>query len=288
MPIVVLLLGPMLEARTWTSTDGRTLEGELVEYDPESGKVRIRRADGREFTLPKDRFSAEDGEFLAKHQAEIQAKLDAAKARAGVVERHMTSGEHKASFHVYFPKSYEGRGKLPMLILFSAAGRGEELLRKFIEPADELEWILVGCDRLKNRMPEKEADAIFSEMLPAIEEAVPHDPELLYLGGISGGALRAYDFSGRFDRPWKGIVACGGWLGGEGKRQDDYRPKMAVAIVNGDNDKAANSWVASDTEVLKRHKCRVKLFHFPGGHEVGPPDTLLEAMKWIVENQRDS
>lgn len=97
--------------------------------------------------------------------------------------------------------------------------------------------------------------------------------------------MRSFDYSAKFKRPWKGIISCGGWLGGPDNSDQDYTDKMAVAMVNGDSDKAANSWVDKDTDVLKDHKCKVKEFEFPGGHAVAPTEILLEAMKWIVEEQ---
>lgn len=47
-----------LAARNWTDRDGRTVEAELVSADETT--VVIRRADGREFTLSRDRLSEAD------------------------------------------------------------------------------------------------------------------------------------------------------------------------------------------------------------------------------------
>ena len=65
-----------------------------------------------------------------------------------------------------------------------------------------------------------------------------------------------------------------------------YARRMAVAWVNGANDKAANGWVEADSAVLKKRGCKTKLFQFPGGHVVGPPEVLTEAMQWVAENSR--
>lgn len=50
--------------RVWTDRDGRTVEAELVRADSTSVVIR-RAADGREFTLPRDRLSPADLAFLA-------------------------------------------------------------------------------------------------------------------------------------------------------------------------------------------------------------------------------
>lgn len=50
--------------RTFTSTDGQTIEASVVNYDPNNGKVVIRRVDNHKFTVPYDRFSKEDQAYL--------------------------------------------------------------------------------------------------------------------------------------------------------------------------------------------------------------------------------
>lgn len=53
--------------RTWTDRDGRTVDAEFVRA--EAGSVVIRRADGREFTLSRDRLSAADLAFVDDQSA---------------------------------------------------------------------------------------------------------------------------------------------------------------------------------------------------------------------------
>lgn len=52
------------ELRVFTSTDGQKIEASVVNYNPADGKVVIRRADNMKFTVPYDRFSAEDQAYL--------------------------------------------------------------------------------------------------------------------------------------------------------------------------------------------------------------------------------
>jgi hypothetical protein len=146
---------------------------------------------------------------------------------------------------------------------------------------EELGWIGVGCDQFKNGVDDSLLDPKWDEVLPAIEKTVPHNPDLLYLGGMSGGALRSYDYAEKTLRPWKGVLAFGGWLGNkEGLGSPD---KMAVARVNGDNDKNANAWIDNEDPIFKRAKANVRNFTFPGGHVVAPPQVILEAMRWLKE-----
>jgi len=61
------------EARTWTSPDGgKTFEGELKSYDPESGVVSVLLSNGKILKFPQVKVSAADNAFLKK-----QGKVDA-------------------------------------------------------------------------------------------------------------------------------------------------------------------------------------------------------------------
>lgn len=59
------ILPASAEVRTWTSADGaRTFDGELLSYDPENGKVGVRRADGLETHIEEAILSVADIEYL--------------------------------------------------------------------------------------------------------------------------------------------------------------------------------------------------------------------------------
>jgi len=61
--IVLFLLVPLfLQAKIWTSSDGRTLEAELVEY--KDGVAQLKRPDGRTITIKKEQLSQADQDFL--------------------------------------------------------------------------------------------------------------------------------------------------------------------------------------------------------------------------------
>ncbi len=60
---VLLLCGA--QARTWTSSDGgKTFEGELKSYDPDTGAVGVTLANGKTLSFKQDKLSAADIEFL--------------------------------------------------------------------------------------------------------------------------------------------------------------------------------------------------------------------------------
>lgn len=267
--------------RTWTSDDGKQIVGEIIR---DAGDAVVLMVNGKEFTVPLARLSAADREWIDTHRKELEARRKEYEAIAGSTKTYPKNDSQPVTFHVYYPSSFTPDKKMPMLILFSASARGGMILERFTESCEAMGWIGVGCDTFRNGRPDEEMDPLFEALLPIIETTVPHDPQRLYMGGISGGAARALHYTARFDRPWKGIISCGGWLA---RLHDlDYHKRMAVAWVNGDQDNAANSWVERDSDVLKSRSCKTKLFHFPGGHVIGPPETLTEAMRWVEENTR--
>jgi predicted esterase len=121
----------------------------------------------------------------------------------------------------------------------------------------------------------------FQELLPQIEAKVAHDPNRIFMGGVSGAALRAYMYSAKISRPWAGIFANGGWLGGSENYDLPY-PKMRVAMLNGDKDNGANHYLNPDTAVLQKAGCAVSVHAFEGGHQLAPPSVQTKAMRWLL------
>lgn len=281
--IGVSLLCACAFGRVWTAKDGRKTEAELVSYDSGTGSVVLLRKDGRKFTVPQDGLSDMDILYLK----ELEAKREEEDRKAGTVVEYTTDGDHSLRYHCYYPEGYGYRKEFPLLILFSPGGSGKGILTNFKAVGDRHDLMVIGCDGFRNNLDADLGREWFDELLPHIDKTVPHKPSELYMGGFSGGALRAYKYSAYYDRPWKGIVACGGWLGGSKRSGLDYRKKMAVAIVNGNNDKNANNWIEHDKSQLKDRRCKVEVFHFDGGHVVGPSEVLVEAMQWIIENRDD-
>src|SRR6056300_681206 len=62
--ILAVTLAAKEPIRTWTSSDGRTLEARYIEVV--GTKVRIENASGRKFTVPLTGFSSADQEYVKK------------------------------------------------------------------------------------------------------------------------------------------------------------------------------------------------------------------------------
>jgi dienelactone hydrolase len=271
--------------RIWTDTEGRSIEAELIAADPGNNTIDIRRSDGRTFALGWDRLSEEDRAYVEKWVREKMAHLE-----PGSVHRREVPGKENTRYHYWIPPHEKPLANRPILILFSPSGAGAAILDQVKPACEEVGWITVGVDFLRNRMLEagfssEAQEAIFDAVLQDIQERIPHDPHRIYLGGFSGGAVRAYNLTTRRREPFAGVLAFGGWLGGEESRaRAQYRRQMAVAIINGEQDRGANAHSADDRAALERRNCRVRLFPFPGGHVVAPPEVTARAVAWMEED----
>lgn len=274
--------------RKWTSTDGKSITARMISHDDKTGKVRLRRADGKEFDLALDRLSEADRKLVEERAAvirEARAKLveEAAKV-AGKRVKYTVKSTEPCSFEVYYPPSYSPDKLAPMMFLFSAGGVGASMIENYKGPAEKLGWVLVGCNGPKNGQDLAIGSKMVADMMPEIEKAVTfYDQKKQFVTGISGGATRAFMTAAEHDRPWKGVISLGGWLGPN--PESIKLPKnMSVAWVNGDQDAGANSYVARDSELVSKAKGKSKLFPFPGGHVIGPADELEKAMLWVLED----
>ena len=304
--VCVLLSTSAASGRTWTSRQGKTVEAEFVKV--ENGRVWLNDAQGRTMKISFGALTEEDQALIrtlhkdmqAKAAAEAAAKAAEAEKRKaekhaallnrwkpGQVSTHTTTNGAQATYHVYIPPSFALDSPPPLVYAFSPGGNGRGQLNAMKSSAEKAGWIVVGCDNLKNDMGEdghEKAHKIEDAIIACVRASVPHDPQRVYLSGMSGGAARSYHIAQRrTDLPFAGILAFGGWLGGREAQKDTYPKGLAAAMVNGDNDENANHWVESDTKVLKKRNWEVEYFTFPGAHVMAPPPTIDKAIAWISE-----
>lgn len=280
------------DSRHWVLTSGDTFFAELVKYDPATESAVLRHADDEEKTYALTDFRDIDAAWLLEWAA-FSEELDMLAAELkGEFSHYQYKGTHPADFYVYTPSKYRETKNLPMLILFHPGGKGARYVKRFMNAAEELDLIVVSSDAFRNtgavwNEKDDEMLACFKELLPSLETTVPHDPTRLYMGGSSGGAQRAYHFSAMVKRPWAGIFANGGWIGGPGFYTLDYPAGMRVVMVNGHND-SANRWLERDAAVLEKCGSTVNIFAFEGGHQVPPPMIQFKALDWMLNEELEA
>ena len=273
------------DMRDWMMASGEALRAELVRYDLEESSAHLRMPDGESVSFSREDFSVVDQAWLVEW-AEFSSELDdALKNLAGSFQHYQAQGQYTTDFYVYLPSIYSETNSLPLFIMFHPGGKGARYVKRFMEAAEALGVIVVSCDSIRNsRDDQVEADMLdrFRELLPSIEETVRHDPSRIFMGGTSGGAYKAYHYSAQIDRPWAGIFANGGWLGGRKFSELPYPAGMRIAMVNGNNDRNANVWVSPDSAILTARGSKVGFFSFEGGHQVPPPWIQIKTIDWLL------
>lgn len=279
---ITLVLLSTAFAETWTDTRGRSIEADLVRHDFDADQIEFALPSGRKIRMKISTLSEASQARLKVIEAENMAKFE--KLVPGEEISFTPAGElAKFTYHCYVPTSYKPDKRTPILLAFSASGKGKAIMANFKEAAEAKGWLVVGFDNLKNKMTwsDAERDKAHKLLLADVAKNIPHHPFRMYLGGMSGGGLRSFQIAmAHSELPIAGIISCGGWLGRDyaGQKITTY---MAVAIVNGDKDEAANSHVTRNTAFLKGFHARVKPFTFKGGHTLPPKNITMDIFTWL-------
>ncbi len=277
------------DLRRWELADGEKLYAELVSYDPESGVVHLKLDEKEDKKFQFDDFGTIDKAWLVEWSEFEQRLASQIKDMGGRFEHITTTGNHPTDLFVYYPSAaLTTPSQFPALILFNAGGKAGRFLLRHIEAAEASSLILISMGQFRNTHEQADEDKLvqrWNEVFPQVLQEVEFNEEKLFMGGSSGGASRAFDFATQTDYAWAGIYSSGGWLGGRENYDRDYPDNMRVVMVNGNNDKAANSWVEPDSEILRKHNCEVVLISFEGGHQVPPTASQIKAFNWLLERE---
>jgi predicted esterase len=272
------------DERTWTFKSGEKTRAAQMSYDNESGDVVLLLDDTEQRVVKFETLSPIDQAWLVEWD-QIEQEMDILiNHLGGRFEHYVAEGRFTTDFYVYYPTVCETNRNRPMLILFNAGGKAARYLKQFVEAAERHGIVTVACAgfyNTKNDEGDPEMLKRFQELLPVIEDTVPHDPARVFMGGNSGGAMRAYNYSAQIDRPWAGIYANAGWLGGYDYYDWPYPAGMRIAMVNGNNDHA-NRWLERDGKLLSSKGNTVVLFSFDGGHQPAPPKSRSKALEWLI------
>jgi hypothetical protein len=284
MTLCVVSAWANTDERVWTFKSSQTLRAAQQSYDSESGEIVLLINDKEERLIKFEDLSPIDQAWLIEWN-QIEQEMDILiDMLGGSFEHYVAEGEFTTDFYVYYPTVCEMNKNRPMLILFNAGGKAARYLKQFVEAAELHGIVTVACSEFyntKNDEGDLEMLKRFQELLPIIEATVPHDPERVFMGGNSGGAMRAYNYTAQVDRPWAGVYANAGWMGGYDYYDWPYPSGMRIAMVNGNNDHA-NRWLERDGKLLGSKGNNVVLFSFDGGHQPAPPKSRSKALEWLI------
>lgn len=276
------------DMRQWQLTAQREVKAEIVSFDEEKGAVVLRTEDKTLLNFAHADFTTSEQAWLLEWLEYKEEKEAMVAKLGGKIDRHTGTGKYTTEYSVYHPSGSAPATKLPLMILFHPGGNGHRDILRYVEAAEAVKMTLVSCETFQNSgdNPKIEDEYLkrFRELLPQIEETVPHDPAKIFMGGNSGGGWRSYHYSAQVERPWAGIYSNCGWLGDEKYLGLPY-PKMRVTMVNGDKD--YGRWTMDrDTKILVGRGAEVSIVAFEGGHQVAPPSVMTKAFRWLLGEVR--
>jgi len=257
---LLLLTVPNLKAaedRTWTSSDGQTLEGSLEEVS--ETEVRIRRVDGRTFNIPLERLSAEDQAYAQQVLMDQQRMNGFEEGPYAEAIRDewvvFPADENGLIYQIYGSKKLSREdGPVPLYVYLHGAGaRATEVEPGKVEPLGKR---ITAEDRYDDTpcvvlVPLCAPDVFWGSQVKQLEglidqvvNSLPIDRDRIYLAGYSMGARGVGSLiesrpshyavaafaDGEAKPEWAEKVTSAVWLWFSGERNMDGAQKTADAF----------------------------------------------------------
>ena len=267
LALALAFLTPSLQARTWTSSDGKKLEADLISAT--KTHVTLKRSrDGKTFTLPLTRLSAEDRAFV-----ENSAGEPAPSAPPAAIEgeyAHLITGDWKLAEHGRLPFAFyggedlDGSKRYPLVVSLHGKSSDNEngkqigFARAF---AAKENYSVRPCLILAPLcyQPHGATGGGWSadpgdECLDLIKDLVKKlpvvDPDRIYVVGYSMGGFGTWRFLQEESRLFAAGVPIAGHSGGGGKLRS-----MPIWAFHGAKDTVVSvSGARTAAEALKRSK----------------------------------
>lgn len=301
---VVLMISAALaplHARTWTSSDGRALEAEFVSTSGNTLTLKLSNT-GRMVTLPLERLSAPDQEWVKEHAAKQGAGSSSAKPIEGPFAKLITGewalSEHKGlPFALYAAKDLDGARKVPLVLALHGKSdnntNGNQLggwMKSFAKPDNYTARPCIIVAPLCYQ-PHGATGSGWSatpgdqtvDLVNAMIKSLPVDENRIYIIGYSMGGFGVCHLLDKEPR----MFAAGVAVAGCGGAPDAFKRKP-LWLFHAADDKVVNVQPSRDfAEQLKRSKT-FKFTEYPdGGH--GIPDRVFntpEVHTWLFSQAR--
>lgn len=301
--VVLCLATAHLHARTWTSSEGKTLEAEFV--SAEDGKVTIKRADGRSFTLPLTKFSDADQDFVREKLAEMEAGKTVTAADldlgdyTGRIKGEWVKAEHrKLPYQVFGPAELDKEARLPVVVYLHGTGeRGSDNEKQIVEGprsfVRESNFEKRPCIVIVPQCPEGEgwSGGLGDDVIDLIEDVLKEvsiaDEDRVYITGYSMGSFGTWSILGQEPKLFAAAIPIAG--GGNAGLARDLR-KIPIWTFHGDKDESCS---VADTRAivaaLEKAKAPVKYTEMKGeGHGIpGKVYNDVAVHEWLFAQKRE-
>lgn len=278
--IPITLFAKPTEERTWTATNGKTVTAAATSVD--SGKVSLKKSNGKTIQVPIATFIPADQELLKAHFADQPedtptAETSDSEAATGLPQPQgqvvgpIETG-NDAKYFLYLPNSLKKGRRAPLLFYTHSGGGNKDLIKKISEGAETCGWILAISVESKNANPGgfKQNIGYSERSIEHIIKTLPVDKDRIYFTGNSGGGATSLANSAKIKN--MGAMPNVGYI------PDGYEPKgKDFFIIGGGHDYNRYTSAHANKELGKKAIHRMH----PGGHGVSPNWLYIDGMIWF-------
>lgn len=306
--------------RTWTATDGRTLEADFVSTAGDQVTLK-RSSDGQVFTLPKTRLSAEDQKWIGEQREAVAGapgekpsepvKPGAAAPRPAVPPKaiegpfaNLVTGDWALSeqgglkFAFYGGKELSAAEKYPLVVTLHGRSKNEEngrqvggWMKSFTKPDNYaarpcfiLAPMAAQPDSGEGRgWNGKEMEDVL-KLVKAMIKGLPVDPKRVYIAGHSMGGYGTIHLMAHDPRLFAAAIPVAGTSSADDAAKLMRKP---VWLFNATDDKLAPVTAARDFAKLLKASKPFKFTEPPtGGHGVvAQVFEDPETHKWLFDQR---
>ncbi len=299
--LTLLAAGPT-KYRSWTSAEsGQTFSARALFLT--NGVVTFQKRNGSKVSIPLEKFSKENQEFINEHFAKGDKpkkdavkpadKPDAAKKdkKEAVEEKDEDKGKKKfpveqggvsdaieaspaAKYYLYIPDLLTPDTKnVPMLLYINGGGGKDKDLDDYIDFAESFGWILAVSINNKKGLKNLENLSIAEDCTRHIQRTLPIDKRRTYLAGDRDGAALAIMFSERIKA--HGVLAINGYTDDEWSPNADH-----YYFLSGARSHMRYATAASH----KKFSRKTPYILYEGTSKIPDEDYLFDALLWMQMN----
>ncbi len=184
------------------------------------------------------------------------------------------------------PRRRRGVARHPLVIVSSSNGHAIEALPAWQLAADTLDWIVVASDNFRDGPYSERDHALQMETVALVEHDYQIDRARVYLAGMAGAAMHAFDLAGDEPDVFRGVIANTGVMPHHraGNAAFDARayPRDKLAVLLASPTDGRYQDMKADRALLEAQGWQVAWFEFAGGHQIAPPLVYALAAAWLA------
>ena len=234
------------QPRNWVSSDGKSLQGDLLEASEKEVKIR-RAGDFQIFKLPLERLSSDDQKFV---MGIVREQWRDAGLKTGPYAEKITGKFEKMTskqglnYQIYGNPKWDGKTRYPVLIWLHGSGQSGSdneaqmggATRVFTTEENQKER---PCFMIAPQCPSadigwnKDVANNLMALIADLLDRLPIDESRIYLTGSSMGGFGPFNLAAKYPQVFAAAVPlCGG---GDPKTAEALKP-VPLWIFHGDKD----------------------------------------------------